>query len=405
MNCSGPAIRIVASDVDLNFGSHTIAGDGSGDGVQVLGVSNVKIHHGTIQNIGTGIDLIQTVDNKVTDLTVTGNSWSGIAGVGIVDSLIAGNTLTQNADFGMFFAQASCGNRIERNTATENGDFGLLLVDGACNNTIARNNLIQNGAAGLGLVDAVDNSVTDNTANGHPSNGFYISNSIRNTFVRNSLDRNGSGMDIGDDSHDNIVSRNTFTGNTYGGVGLRDGATQNLVENNTMTGNGGGISMFTLSTGPGASSNTVQNNTIDGNDSGINVVGQSHANTIVDNLVKNCKFHGIGLYDGATQNLVQGNIVLGCNSAGVALFSGPLGQGASENRMIRNAVNANARGIQVETNSTNNRVQDNTALNNTFVDLEDGNPNCDSNSWSHNRFLTDSVVGVSDSGPGTGCIQ
>jgi hypothetical protein len=46
----------------------------------------------------------------------------------------------------------------------------------------------------------------------------------------------------------------------------------------------------------------------------------------------------------------------------------------------------------------------NTAAGNSVVDLNDGNA-CNLNTWASNTFATDQVAGLSDGGPGVGCIQ
>jgi hypothetical protein len=45
---SGNAITILASNVDVHLGGHSISGDGSGMGIYVQAQSNVSIHHGTV---------------------------------------------------------------------------------------------------------------------------------------------------------------------------------------------------------------------------------------------------------------------------------------------------------------------------------------------------------------------
>jgi parallel beta-helix repeat protein len=111
---------------------------------------------------------------------------------------------------------------------------------------------------------------------------------------------------------------------------------------------------------------------------------------------------GIQLIQDAIQNTVQGNTFTR-NYFGILVGNYGFGDG-SRNTIQNNTANLNVIGIVVQ-QGTGNTLQGNTALSNANIDLEDDNPNCDSNTWANNKFVTDNVVGVPDGGPGTGCIR
>jgi len=108
---------------------------------------------------------------------------------------------------------------------------------------------------------------------------------------------------------------------------------------------------------------------------------------------------GVSIHVG-DRNKISGNTVSNNDTFGIALDT-------NHNVVKSNSVNGNAQsGISVSTlGATQNKVTSNTVTGNGSVDLEDVNPACDSNTWSGNTFATDLVAGVSDGGPGTGCIQ
>jgi parallel beta-helix repeat protein len=179
LTCSGDAITIAASNVDLDLGGHTLSGDGSGDGIHVQGASpvyNVSIHRGTVQRFADGIFL----------------------GFFALNCTISSVTASQNTDIGIFLSHAN-GNTVLGNTISQTG---------AGNGT------------GISLDASNGNTVTGNTASG-----------------------NYAGIDVSDNSTGNTVSRNTATANRGQGIRLLFGATQNTIQENTCSGNGTGISV------------------------------------------------------------------------------------------------------------------------------------------------------------------
>src|SRR5713101_3437830 len=70
---SGNAITVLASNVDLHLGGHTLSGDGSGAGVDVEGPAgnSVSIDHGTVQGFKNGIFLNGALNCKVSSVTAS----------------------------------------------------------------------------------------------------------------------------------------------------------------------------------------------------------------------------------------------------------------------------------------------------------------------------------------------
>jgi parallel beta-helix repeat protein len=90
------------------------------------------------------------------------------------------------------------------------------------------------------------------------------------------------------------------------------------------------------------------------------------------------------------------------------LFGIEVGPGlgsATGNLVEGNTANGNSQGILVLDGATSNTIRLNTATGNSVVDLNDSNSACDANVWTTNTFITDLVAGISDGGPGIGCIQ
>lgn len=108
-----------------------------------------------------------------------------------------------------------------------------------------------------------------------------------------------------------------------------------------------------------------------------------------------------GFFIQGANNRVISNTAIGNGRSGIRIIN----PAAQNNEVRNNFVNANAEGIRVFLDSKSNKIMFNAAQNSSITDLIDDNPNCDANVWQNNSFATDQVAGVSDGGPGVGCIQ
>jgi len=146
---------------------------------------------------------------------------------------------------------------------------------------------------------------------------------------------------------------NDISGNARLGIDIANNSNNNLVQDNVINGNGilsgeqGGIAIFF---GVG---NTVSNNTINFNLNGIEV--ESPGNSFSNNRVSGSVASGIFVLAAAVPSTVTGNKVLGSG----------------------------------------------------IVDLSDDSATCANGAdiWKNNTFQTDQAGGVSDGGPGKGCIR
>jgi hypothetical protein len=135
-----------------------------------------------------------------------------------------------------------------------------------------------------------------------------------------------------------------------------------------------GVSSYGIALG--VSGNTVAgNNVIDSIAVGIGLVEGSPAfvassrNTISNNIA-NDNLGGVIVFPGSTSNLITGNITNDNNTAGFCTSGSP------------------CPGVWMWQGATGNFITGNVSLGNVPFDLEDDNPNCDSNLWEGNRFKT-----------------
>lgn len=135
---------------------------------------------------------------------------------------------------------------------------------------------------------------------------------------------------------------------------------------------------------------------------------------------------GVGISNFSNNSVIENNIInrngiRDGEQGGVAIFNG------TGNIIANNAINNNFNGIEIE--SPGNTVRGNTVsgsvsvgifvisigspaavkynavLGSAFIDMLDDSATCSGNTWTRNTFQTDVAGGVSDGGPGTGCIQ
>jgi len=147
----------------------------------------------------------------------------------------------------------------------------------------------------------------------------------------------------------------------------------------------------------------VISNDISGNARvGVDISNFSNGNFVEDNLINNNGLvdheqGGVAIFNGSG-NLIANNSINN-NFNGVELES-------PGNILQSNTVNGSVgSGIFVLTIASPSTLQRNTVLGSAVVDLSDDNAGCSGDTWSKNIFVTDVVAGVSDGGPGTGCIR
>ena len=320
-------------------------------------------------------------------------------------------------------ATLACGQTITQSTTLENdvgpcSNFGIIV--GADGITLDLNGHRVFGTpgpssdgAGVYLLNRTGVTVTNGTVSDF-SIGVAIDGGSGNTVTAiTARDNIGGAGDIGGDGIAILASRgNQVTGNStvdngpFSGIGLysrRDSdhpGTPGVARDNVISGNQvvGNIIGRDRSTPTGTDND------------GIRLENDAAFNTITDNLVARNGLDGISLFADTSDNVVRANSVQG---NGFYRTTARRGDGIIVfNRSTRNVVDSNLvtgnadSGIEVRgpvgTNAgaTRNRIVNNTAVDNSALpfipsavfgpsfDLKDGNPGCDANVWSGNRYRT-----------------
>lgn len=206
----------------------------------------------------------------------------------------------------------------------------------------------------------------------------------------------GSGNQVG---NLNVIDNNDGSPPGGGNGIVMQNAVNSKIVNNLVDRSGGfgGISVFNDRRVPPCCPQLAENNLIRGNivrnaagragTVGISIEGSSR-DRIEGNEVQGSAGHGIRLTFNTSATRVIDNEVRTSGADGIHLAVGAVfGEGASRNLIQDNSVGRNA-GDGIEVGGQDNRILDNTALENAGIDLLDIHPDCDNNIWSGNVFGT-----------------
>jgi len=222
---------------------------GGGNTVQNLTVqNNVNDYLGAPCNLGDGIAIFDSDDNRILDNTLIANGpYGGISVINDSDrNLIRGNTVLGHNLRSR--AGSGCGNN--------NQDEGIRIEGPGANDNIVENNLVEgSGLAGIGLhghvcnpgpnEDATDPNtgtiIRRNTVQNNEQDGIsflqqgpadVVCPSFGNTIERNiSSNNGGDGIFVAHNSHDNTISHNVVSNNAWAGIRLTDPTFNNVFTN------------------------------------------------------------------------------------------------------------------------------------------------------------------------------
>lgn len=218
MNCNvDPAILVVADDIKLDLGGHTLSCTAPMFGIAVVSSRHVSIKDGTVSTCLFGILLQDAHDSSVKEMVVTDALQFGIIlfnasnndvnnnvvvrggskGIGLLlssdndvrDNVVTGSAVTPGGDDGISLGSNSNGNQVRGNEAYGWGRSGLLVNDSS-NNTLKGNIANDNLVFGIVLSDdglpTLNNEVIDNVTN-HNFVGLAMDDGVSGTVVRQNV--------------------------------------------------------------------------------------------------------------------------------------------------------------------------------------------------------------------------
>ncbi|MCP3682440.1 MAG: hypothetical protein GY861_07080 [bacterium] len=260
---------ILSAGVTIDCQGHSITGEDQADAIYGYDQKGFTMKNCLINNFRIGVSG-SFVESKIIDNTIENCSHSGIY-------LRQGQTTEDISEKVT----------ISENIINNSGSRGINLQ--GVEDCLVSNNLIKNTIAWQGI---------------YASNGAYIN------ITNNTLISNFGGIEFYWNPHHNRIINNTMIG-TLSGVGVFTNASYNFIDGNKVSGGALGIAVGehrplrrNIST-----YNVITNNKVFGNDLIFDIEGLPPVAL------------GIGLGDGAHNNLVRDNDVYG---NGVGLFIGPL---------------------------------------------------------------------------------
>ncbi|MDI7275472.1 MAG: NosD domain-containing protein, partial [Anaerolineae bacterium] len=180
------AIQIVANNLTLDGGGHTLTGSGTGDGVVINGRSGVTVRNLTVRSFSRGIYVAYSSGIVLTGNTATANGHGIYLNTDATSVQVTGNTASSN-NYGIFVISGS-GNLLQGNT-TDNNKYHGIHVERCGSQTITGNTASGN-EDGIYLLTSHYNTLTGNTARNNRSYGVRLEGCVRNTLDGNLMEGN-----------------------------------------------------------------------------------------------------------------------------------------------------------------------------------------------------------------------
>ena len=348
----------------------TVEASDPNDHVFYVTANNVTITGFTMKDatVGgkAGVYLYYSDYSRIENVSVS-NNYNGIYLSFSKNSILTGNTASNNNWAGIVLESSSNNNVLSGNTASNNFFCGIRLS--GSNNSILTGNTASNNSYGIRLSGSSNNTLTDNNVSSNNNFGICLTSSSNNVLSGNTASNNAYGIFLESSSNNNVLSGNTASNNAYGIV--LGGSS-----NNNLTGNTASNNLYNFGVSGSASShfnNYVDtSNTVDGKPiyyliGATNAVydAQTNVGTIylinsnnitIKDLTLTKNLFGVVFFN--TTNSKIENVTASNNVYGIWLrFS-------SNNNLTGNTASNNVCGIWLRFSSNNNTLSGNTASSN-----------------------------------------
>jgi parallel beta-helix repeat protein len=245
--------------------------------------------------------------------------FSGIDTGGTTGIEIAQNIIENWGNHGINSGGRSTRHSIVDNVVRNNFDDGILIAEHSSHITVQRNRIHNNGSNGIDVGGGSFNLIVSNTVEHNGGNHFKTGVDCWGILIA------AIGGELNSDANYNVTHGNTVRHSRCQGIIVKSISGQQA-SHNTITGN-------TVEGSSGANGDGI---CLDGSSPGL-----LHANTVVGNVVRKNRRHGI-LVDGsvgkAAENLIAGNTIQGNTVKGLWIEGGEaidniaLGNTAIENQ-------------------------------------------------------------------------
>ncbi|MFZ2071352.1 MAG: NosD domain-containing protein [Halobacteriota archaeon] len=202
--------------------------------VILVNCTNITVENQELSNTTVGIALLKTEDSIIANNTVNNNAKYGLSLEPFcANNTIYGNTACNNLYNGIFLSYSSNYNTITSNNVSNNLFNGIFLSLYSHHNTITGNYACKNYDNGISLdLFSINNLISGNYACKNYDNGIRLaSSSNSNTITGNNASSSYNNGILSGTSYNNIISNNTLSSNRRNGIRLY------ASDNNTITGN------------------------------------------------------------------------------------------------------------------------------------------------------------------------
>ncbi len=222
LTCSGGvALSVQADGVKLNLAGHTISGDGSGVGVEIMPsfsasspeIRNVTVTNGTLSHFGSAVHLVEAQDPTLSHLTMSDNAGTTDAVIdtrsaAFVDGLLITDSHIDGTQGYVMFGQIEVGALTISHTHISGGTLFLSQSGGP---TVTADTFT-NTPFTLDIVG--DSTITGSKFTNSPvvNDGFGFGHDV---FANDTFSGAGTALTLADVA-DQQLTGNTFTSNNFG---------------------------------------------------------------------------------------------------------------------------------------------------------------------------------------------
>jgi len=192
---------------------------------------NIICGNEDINCLSDGIQIWDSVENKISDNQIQGSIGNGIILLNAEGNKIDGNMISNSGACGIG-VNRSTGNDIKGNVITGSTDHAILLNVDSNNNKVEKNTISDNGKAGIQVLDANINQIMNNEI-ANCLDGIRVLGSANNNKVAGNIVEGSTryGILAADITENNIFKKNEVAGSLSSDL-FQAGSADNIWKNN-----------------------------------------------------------------------------------------------------------------------------------------------------------------------------
>ncbi len=182
LSTSGTCIILQAENSTFNCRGYNITGDGTGAGIVVQDANNMTVGNCTVQDFSDGVDYYNTMNDTLTNSSISANDGNGIylqSPSGSVSVLNTSVTTNGSQAINDYYSNGNAFANVQ--ASSPEGDYGVYLYS-AYNNTFTNVNASSGDEYGVYAYDSSNNTFTNLNASSDYY-GVYLDYSEYNTLT------------------------------------------------------------------------------------------------------------------------------------------------------------------------------------------------------------------------------